>query len=76
VGIIDKTTHRLTCPQCGASETADVLDKGSNWSGSHWQSGAKFERFETTWSGGGSTEPDLGSATCKQCGVAAQRSAS
>ncbi|MCA3215582.1 MAG: hypothetical protein ING39_09190 [Burkholderiales bacterium] len=49
MGIIDKTTHRLTCPQCGASETANVLDKGSNWSGSHWQSGANFERFETTW---------------------------
>jgi acyl carrier protein phosphodiesterase len=26
VGIIDKTTHRLTCPQCGASETVIVLD--------------------------------------------------
>jgi hypothetical protein len=76
VGIIDKTTYRLTCPQCDAVETANVLDKGSNWSGSHWQSCATFERFETSWSGGGSTEPDLISATCKQCGVAAQRSAS
>lgn len=74
--MIDKTTHRLTRPQCGAVETAKVLDKGSNWSGSHWQSDATFERFETSWSGGGSTEPDLISATCKQCGVAAQRSAS
>lgn len=73
MGIIDKTTHRLTCPQCGASETVDVLDKGSNWSGSHWQSGAKFERFDTTWSGGGSAEPDLVSATCKLCSVPAQR---
>jgi hypothetical protein len=76
VGIIDKTTYRLTCPQCGTVETANVLDKGSNWSGSHWQSGATFERFETSWSGGGSTEPDLISASCKQCGVAAQRGAS
>jgi predicted RNA-binding Zn-ribbon protein involved in translation (DUF1610 family) len=75
MGIIDKTTHHLTCPQCGASEACIVLDKGSNWSGSHWQSGAKFERFETTWSGGGSTEPELVSATCKQCGAAARRSA-
>ena len=76
MGIIDKTTYRLTCPQCGAAETAAVLDKGSNWSGSHWQSGAKFEQFETAWSGGGGTEPDLISATCNQCGVAAQRSTS
>jgi len=75
VGIIDKTTYSLTCPQCGAAATANVLDKGSNWSGSHWQSGATFERFETSWSGGGSTEPDLIAATCKQCGVAARRSA-
>ena len=76
MGIIDKTTYRLTCPQCGAAEMANVLDKGSNWSGSHWQSGATFERFETSWSGGGRIEPELLSATCKQCGVAAQRSAS
>jgi hypothetical protein len=76
VGIIDKTTYRLTCPQCDAVETANVLDKGSNWSGSHWQSGATFERFETSWSGGGSTEPVLISAKCKQCGVAAHSSAS
>lgn len=60
MGIIDKTTHSLTCPQCGASETVIVLGKGSNWSGSHWQSGAKFERFETTWSGGGNVSfPNL-----------------
>jgi hypothetical protein len=76
VGIIDKTAYRLTCSQCGAAETANVLDKGSNWSGSHWQSGANFEQFETTWSGGGSTEPELISANCKRCGVAAQRGAS
>lgn len=41
MGNIDKTTHRLTRPQCGASETANVLDKGSNWSGSHWLSPPK-----------------------------------
>ena len=73
MGIIDKTTHLLTCPQCGASETANVLDRGSNWIGSHWQRGANFERFETTWSGGGDTGPDLVSATYKQCSVPAQR---
>lgn len=75
MGIIDKTIYRLTCPQCGVSETATVLDKGSSWSGSHWQSGTKFERFDTAWSGGGDTEPNLISATCKQCDVDAQRSA-
>lgn len=73
MGTIDKTTYRLTCPQCGTTETGVILDKGSNWSGSHWQSGAKFDQFETSWSGGGSTEPDLVSATCSRCGAAAQQ---
>ncbi len=72
MGTIDKTIHHLTCPLCGASETANVLDKGSNWGGPNWQSSAKFERFDTTWSGGGPVEPDLLSATCKECSVAAQ----
>lgn len=75
MGIIDKSTHRLVCPKCGLSETATVLDKGSNWSGSHWQSGTKFEYFDTAWSGGCDAEPNLISATCRQCGVNAQHSA-
>lgn len=75
MGIIDQTNYRLSCPQCGSAETAKVLDKGSNWSRPNWQRGAKFDHFETVWSGGGSTEPGLVSATCKQCGVAAQNNA-
>ncbi len=71
MGIIDKTTYRLTCSRCGAHETASVLDKGSSWGGSHWQSSAKFEQFEISWSGGGNTEPVITSAICKRCGTAA-----
>ena len=60
MGIIDQTTYTLTCPKCGASESQKVLDKGSNWSGSWWQSGASFTHFQTTWDGeGGSVEPKL-----------------
>ncbi len=67
MGIIDKTTYTLTCPKCGAVEVATILDKGSNWGGPHWQSAARFSQFDTTWEGGGSREPELKSATCKQC---------
>jgi hypothetical protein len=34
MGIIDQTTYTLTCPECGASKSQKVLDKGSNWNGS------------------------------------------
>lgn len=73
MGIIDQTTYTLTCPKCGIYESQKVLDKGSNWSGSWWQSGASFTHFQTTWDGeGGSIEPKLSSATCKSCQSKAQ----
>ena len=72
MGIIDKTTYRLSCPACGTEETASVLDKGSGWGGSHWQSGVSFSSFDTSWSGGVKQEPKLTSAKCKRCGGAAQ----
>ena len=73
MGVIDQTTYTLTCPKCGASESQKVLDKGSNWSGSWWQSGARFTHFQTTWDGeGGSVEPKLSIATCKSCQSKAQ----
>lgn len=68
MGIIDKTTYTLKCISCRSSEAATVFDEGSNWSGSNWQYSAKFNNFNTQWSGGGSTEPKLNVATCKSCG--------
>jgi hypothetical protein len=68
MGIIDSTSYTLECPKCATSESAKVLDKGSGWGGSSWQDGATFEKFITSWSGGGRQEPDLVSATCKECG--------
>ncbi|MDO9103345.1 MAG: hypothetical protein Q7U57_00120 [Methylovulum sp.] len=72
MGIIDQTTYQLTCPQCSTEEKAKVLDKGSGWSGSHWQNSTNFKRFDTSWSGGGNVEPSLISATCKNCSVSAK----
>jgi hypothetical protein len=71
MGVIDKTTYILNCPICNEDEVGSILDKGSNWSGSHWQSSADFKKFKTSWSGGGITEPSLISATCTSCGQSA-----
>ena len=73
MGIIDSTIHSLTCDDCQVSENIKILDKGSNYGGSHWQSGKSFENFNSQWSGdGGKTEPRLISATCKKCGTSVQ----
>ncbi len=34
MGIIDKSTYTLKCPNCEIVETLAILDKGSNWGGS------------------------------------------
>ena len=72
MGIIDKTIHKLSCEDCHIEEEQKVLDKGSGWSGSSWQSGVDFRHFETSWFGGGKTEPDITKATCKKCGKLAK----
>jgi hypothetical protein len=71
MGVIDSTIYTLSCPKCGIVESASLLDKGSNWGGSHWQSGAIFVEFETKWSGDGTREPQLVLASCKVCSTAA-----
>lgn len=71
MGIIDKCTYTLSCSKCGVSEASSVLDKGSGWGGSSWGSSASFSNFITTWSGGDKEEPDLLSASCKECGASA-----
>jgi len=68
MGTIDSTIHTLECQHCGIKESRRILDKGSQWSGSHWQSRADFESFQTSWAGGAAVEPELVSATCRACG--------
>jgi len=68
MSVIDKTTYLLNCLNCNKEEASSILDKGSNWGGSHWQSSTNFTKFKTSWSGGGITEPSLISATCTSCG--------
>lgn len=67
MGIIDKITYTLHCDNCKKTESASITDNGSNWGGPHWQSGANFKEFSTSWSGGGQAEPKLVEAKCKSC---------
>ena len=76
MGIIDRTQHSFECPNCGEQETCSILDKGSNYGGSWWQSGKKLEKFDVLWDGGAETEPKVLKATCKRCGVDARHTES
>lgn len=68
MAIIDSTIHSLTCNNCKILESVTILDKGSNYGGSHWQSGKNFINFNSQWSNSsGRIEPSLISATCKKC---------
>lgn len=69
MGTIDQTTYTLTCPVCEQVEKRKVLDKGSSFGGSSWQSGVQFDNFEVSWTGGGVSEPSLVKALCKKCNI-------
>lgn len=70
MGVIDKTTHKLTCDECGISEQVTMLDKGSAWGGSAWQEGKSFENFDVAWKTIVGGEPRVDKAKCKRCGAA------
>ena len=67
MGIIDKIVFSLHCASCNTSEEITVLDNGSNYGNSHWQSGAIFNKFNVSWLGGDNTEPVITEAACKKC---------
>lgn len=68
MGVIDRTTHMLTCP-CGASESVSLVQYGSAYGAGEWQSGKPFQGFSVTWgAGNASTGPSIVSATCNKCG--------
>jgi hypothetical protein len=52
MSVIDGLKFKLTCPECGGTESAYVADHGSGWSGSSWGSSPSFRTFEVTWQGG------------------------
>ncbi|WP_323948829.1 hypothetical protein [Aeromonas caviae] len=68
MGIIDSTIHRLECSGCDIVEEHKILDKGSQYGGSHWGSGCEFKNFNTIWDGeSGKKEPSMIDAVCKHC---------
>lgn len=69
MGTIDSATITLTCPSCGLTESNRILDKGSGWSGSHWQA-PTFMKFDASISGSAKTDYDV-TGTCPACQVAA-----
>ena len=70
MGMIDRCTYTLTCEICKTSESQAVVDRGSGYGGSSWGHGPDFAKFDSTWTGGGgNSEPELKSATCKACGA-------
>ena len=66
MGVSDKLWVKLTCLGCGASETSTCLDKGSMWSPPYWTE-LSFGEFSVSYTGGGSTEPEVRAASCKKC---------
>jgi len=71
MGIIDQKCFTVACPTCGSSESATISDKGSGWSGSSWGSHTQLKKFDAIWEGGGKSEPEIKTATCKSCGTTA-----
>jgi hypothetical protein len=68
MGVIDSTTHTLTCA-CGATESVSLVQHGSEYGAGNWQSGKPFENFTAAWGEGSAfTGPSVASATCNKCG--------
>lgn len=69
MGIIDSTTATMTCPKCGAFDAIRAVQKGSSYGGS-WGSFSESSKFNVVTERG-IDGPEVKSATCKACGVAA-----
>ncbi len=75
MGTTDKTTHDLRCPNCNASESLTVYEKGSSW-GASWEDPPESERFIIDWQRNQFNEPRPVSVKCKSCGATAVRESS
>lgn len=65
MGTIDSRSYRLTCTNCGADESDEVVQSGSSYRAGSW-SDFSFSQFDAsikqTTDG-----PRVVSATCKKC---------
>jgi hypothetical protein len=71
MGIVDKKSYTLKCPNCQKVEKGLVVDKGSTWNGSSWSNRCNFQFFNVQWSDSDSMEPNIVNASCVECGSAA-----
>ncbi len=72
MGVIDSTFFRIRCPQCETINIAEAHQRGSNWSPGSWGSIRGGGDFELTIKDDDVTGPDIVSAECTLCGVAAK----
>lgn len=69
MGIIDQTTHTLSCPKCDKTEQVTILQRGSAYGGS-WEAGKSLSKFTVTWDDAqGFAGPGITSAKCNGCGT-------
>ncbi len=71
MGMIDKTLHRFTCPQCCARDTVRVVQSGSSY-GASWGAPTKTNFFSVDWKTDQMGEPQPTSVVCIKCGVEAK----
>ena len=68
MGVIDKNTATLTCPQCTVTETLTALEKGSVYGRAGWGSFGTSKHFDVTTEEDRVVGPNVTSAKCKHCG--------
>ena len=71
MGMIDKTLHRFTCPQCKARGTVRFVQHGSSY-GASWGTPPKTTLFTVQWKVDQAGEPEPTSVVCIKCGVEAK----
>ena len=74
MGVIDKNTAILNCPQCGATETLTAIEKGSVYGSSGWGPFGTSQLFDVVLGDRGisAAGPIISSAKCKKCGCDAK----
>jgi hypothetical protein len=67
MGVIDKNTAVLKCPQCQVTETLTALERGSAYGNSGWGTFGTAKHFDVVIEDSGFGGPRITGAKCKQC---------
>lgn len=68
MSVLDSIIYSIKCNACSNEESIKLLDKGSIYSGSCWQSGYESIKFNIIWSGGYKEIPYPEVKLCNMCG--------